>query len=153
MIEALIADLVRDEGLRLRPYRDTEGLLTIGVGRCLDTSPLTADELAHIGHDCRSRAITETQAKYLLAQSIDATLADLDRELPWWRDLDEVRQRVLANMAYNLGIRGLMGFRNTLSAVRRGDYAIAATGMIGSKWARQVGARADRLAVMMREGK
>jgi lysozyme len=59
---------------------------------------------------------------------------------------------VLVNMGFNLGPEGLLGFRRTLRAVEEGRYADAAEGMLRSKWARQVGARAVRLAAMMREG-
>jgi lysozyme len=75
-----------------------------------------------------------------------------DRTLPWWRNLSPVRQRVLVNMAFNLGMVGLLTFKNTLGAMQNGSYAAAAAGMLSSKWATQVGVRAERLADMMRTG-
>jgi lysozyme len=66
--------------------------------------------------------------------------------------LDPVRARVLQNMAFNLGIDGLLGFKNTLSAVKAKNWAAASQGMLSSRWAEQVGARAQRLAKMMRTG-
>jgi lysozyme len=134
-VDALLRDLVRDEALRLKPYRCTAGKLTIGIGRNLDD----------VG-------ITEEEARYLARNDIASVERNLDRELPWWRSLDGTRQRVLANMCFNLGVRGLLGFRNTLAFVQAGKYLEAAQGMLASKWARQVGARAERLAIMMRDG-
>lgn len=127
--------LILDEGLRLKPYRDSVGKLTIGVGR----------NLSDVG-------ISMHEAMLLLDNDVDAVEDDLDQRLPWWRGLSEARQLVLANMCFNLGIGRLMGFKNTLAAIKVSDYAAAADGMLASKWAGQVGKRAHRLAKMMREG-
>jgi lysozyme len=134
-LTALKEELIRDEGLRLKPYRDTVGKLTIGVGRNLDDVGITKDEAMHL-LECDIRRVKD----------------DLDHALSWWRGLDDVRQRVLVNMAFNLGITRLMGFKNTLAAMRAGNYVDAAKGMLDSKWAKQVGERATRLAAMMVEG-
>jgi lysozyme len=133
--EKLIRELTRDEGLRLKPYRCSAGKLTIGIGRNLDD----------VG-------ISHGEAEIMLRNDIARAEADLDRDLPWWKTLDEVRRRVLVNMAFNLGIRGLLGFKNTLELVRTGRYLDAAQHMLDSKWAKQVGPRAVRLATMMRDG-
>ena len=131
----LIAELERDEGVRLKPYRDSVGKLTIGIGRNLDDVGITLDE-----------------THYLLNGDIARAEADLDARLPWWQTLDPVRQRVLVNMCFNMGIAGLLTFANTLELVRVGQYADAADHMLASKWAGQVGPRAQRLADMMRDG-
>lgn len=135
LMNAMVADLRRDEGERLKPYRDTVGKLTIGVGRNLDDVGITPEESA-----------------YLLSNDINKVLRQLDEKLPWWRGLCFNRQRVLVNMSFNLGINGLLGFKNTLAAVQAGQYDKAAEGMLSSKWASQVGKRADRLAELMRNG-
>jgi lysozyme len=128
-------DLIRDEGLHLKPYRDTAGKLTIGVGRNLDDVGVTRDE-----------------ALMLLANDIAALPGALDRALPWWRGLDEPRARSLANMAFNLGASRLLEFRRMLGALRAGDYETAAREAMNSKWAAQVGQRANRIAVLIGEG-
>lgn len=128
-------ELTRDEGLRLKPYRDTVGKLTIGIGRNLDDVGISQDEAMH-----------------LLDNDIARTTAALDKAIPWWRSLNDVRQRVVVNMAFNLGVAGLLGFKNTLAAMKAGRYADAAWGMLASKWATQVGERAKRLAAMMAKG-
>ena len=141
---ALLADLERDEGFRSCVYLDSEGWWTIGIGTLVDKR--------------KGGGITHEEAVYLLRNRVAKAIAGLDRELPWWRTLSEPRQRVLANMVYNLGIgsrippTGLLAFRNTLAAVERGDYEAAAEGMKASKWATQVGERAERLVETMRTG-
>lgn len=134
-IEEMKKELIRDEGLRLKPYRCTAGKLTIGVGRNLDDT-----------------GITELEAEMLLAYDIERFGYQLDRLIPWWRRLDEVRQRVILNMAFNMGTAKLMDFSVTLANVQAGRYKQAAAGMRSSRWAKQVGARAERLAKMMEEG-
>ena len=133
--DRLIRHLIRDEGLRLKPYVDTVGRTTIGIGR----------NLTDVG-------ISEGEAYAFLENDLDKVEEALDRSLPWWRGLDAVRQEVLQNMAFNLGINGLLGFKNTLAAVKAGLWANAARGMRASRWAKQVGARAERLAAAMETG-
>ena len=137
MILAILQRLLEhDEGLRLKPYKDTAGKTTIGVGRNLDD----------VG-------ISEAEAMVLLANDIARTQADLDRLLPWWRSLDEVRQTVLVDMGFNLGVAELATWRVTLGYVRTGQYGSAAEAMRNSQpWAAQVGARAQTLATLMETG-
>lgn len=142
--EALLrAELRRDEGVRSAPYEDTRGISTVGVGHNLSAAPLAAGW---------SYPLTDDQMNTLLDQDLLNVYHDLDRDLSWWQQLCDVRQRVICNMCFNLGINGLMTFRNTLLAMQQGRYADAASGMLGSKWAGQVGARAQRLAAMMEQG-
>lgn len=151
----LAEELTRDEDLRLKPYRCTAGALTVGVGRNLDANPITAAETAALGLTnvaARTIGVTREQAVALLGNDMAAVERQLDARLPWWRKLTDARQRVLLNMAFNLGIAGLLGFRNTLRRVEAGDYPGAAAGMRASLWARQVGKRAERLARMMEAG-
>lgn len=133
--DALTEQLIIDEGLRLKPYVDTVGKTTIGVGR----------NLTDVG-------ISKSEAVMLLGADIDAVVVALDAKLPWWRTLSDVRQNALANMAFNLGINRLMGFANMLSALKSGDYAKAADEALNSTWARQVSQRANRIADAIRKG-
>jgi len=132
-IPKLTADLIQDEGRRLKPYRDSVGKLTIGVGRNLDD----------VG-------ISDTECWTMLTNDIARVSATLDAKLPWWRQLDDDRQNVLANMTFNMGIGGLLGFAHFLVALKAGDYEEASKQMLDSEWARQVGDRAIRLAVVIR---
>lgn len=139
----LVQELRRDEGVRYVPYEDTMGISSVGVGHNLRASPLPAGW---------SYPLTDEQVNILLDQDLQNVYHDLDRDLPWWTQLCDVRQRVIANMMFNLGLNRLLGFKNTLAAMRQGRYKDAAAGMLNSAWATQVGARATRLAAMMEQG-
>jgi len=127
--------LTRDEGVVLKPYRDTVGKLTIGIGRNLD-----------------DKGISESEARVLLQNDIAEFDKQVGAALPWTSDMDSIRYAVLVNMAFNLGIRGLLGFKNALEAMRSEDWPKAAVEMLDSNWANQVGDRALRLAKQMATG-
>jgi lysozyme len=132
-------DLVRDEGEVLHAYQDHLGYWTIGVGTLIDRR--------------KGGGITPAESRYLLDNRLKSTAAALDAGIPWWRDLDEVRQRVLLNMAYQMGPAGLLRFHNTLGAIKRGDWVGATNGMRNSLWARQTPQRAQRMIEAMRTGR
>ncbi len=123
--------------LRLKPYRCTAGKLTIVIGRNLD--------------DC---GISQSEDYVMLINDIMNCEKQLQSKIPdIYNGLDEVRKSVLLNMCFNLGINGLLGFKNTLAFVKVGDWERAANNMLVSKWAKQVGMRAIELSEMMRKGK
>lgn len=144
-LNLLISELRRDEGVRYTIYLDNSipPNQTVGVGHNCQASPLPA------GWAC---PLTDGQVDQLLAGDLQITFASLDHALPWWRQMDPVRQRVIANMCFNLGITRLLGFHNTLLAMQRGSYAVAAAGMKASSWYSEVGARAQRLCQAMETG-
>ena len=139
----LIGELRRDEGVRYEPYNDTMGIPTVGVGQNLKAAPLP---------DVWSYPLTDDQVDNLLKQDLQVVYKGLTDNLPWWLFLDAVRQRVLANMCFNMGIGKLLTFQNTLGFVKNGQFKQAADGMANSVWAKQVGERAVRLENMMRTG-
>lgn len=134
-IDKLVNQLILDEDEKLKPYRDSVGKLTIGVGRNLDD----------VG-------ISSAESKFMLSNDIDRTVNELDKHLVWWRVLDDVRQRVVANMCFNLGVHSLLGFTHMLKALEDKNYEEAARQMESSLWAKQVNIRATRLVYMMRSG-
>jgi lysozyme len=134
----LIAALKDDEGCRLSAYKDTVGVWTVGYGH------------AHVPP---GTVWTQAKAEQVLIEDVTEHNRKIHKVLPWLRNLDPVRRRVLENMAFNLGIDGLLGFKNTLAYVQDGQYDKAADGMSASKWAKQVKGRAVRLANEMRTGK
>lgn len=134
------------EGLRLAAYRCPAGRLTIGWGTNVEARPVS-------GVRCEGDAISREQADALLDAEIDRLVTGIARRLPWSRELDPVRQAVLIDMAYNLGLSGLLKFGRTLGLVRLGRYAEAAAAMRESKWHGQVGTRAARLEQMMESGR
>lgn len=127
--------LIQHEGLRLKPYTDTRGILTIGVGRNLD-----------------SVGISKNEALYLLQNDIDRVSLALDGAIPWWRAMDPIRQLVFLDMAFNLGMAGFLSFKATLELCRQGHYDAASAEGLRSAWAEQVGARAVQLMGMLRTG-
>jgi len=131
--------LINDEGLRLERYLDTEGKPTIGVGHLLPP-------------DSDVQTITYEECMQMLDDDICAHKIDLDVNLPWARALDDVRYAVLLNMAFNLGINRLLGFKKTLACCRVHDWEGMKREMLDSKWARQVKGRATRLAEMVVSG-
>lgn len=140
--EKLYEQLKLHEGVRRFPYRDTEGILTIGVGRNLQDVGLSSDE-----------------CDYLLRNDVDKAKAALKFSLPWTDDLDEVRRAALVELVFNMGIgnanlgTGLLGFKNTLSAIQAGAYDKAAASLLLSKWANQVGkARSARISKQLMTG-
>lgn len=131
--DELTADLILDEGIRLKPYTDTAGKLTIGVGRNLTDDGISADE-----------------ARALLGNDIADAWADLQREYPWVVSRPESVQRGLCNMAVNMGVGGLAMFKQMLACCQAGDYNGMADAALNSTWATQVGSRAFRIAALFR---
>ena len=148
--EDFLVRLMRHEGAKRAPdgshvaYRCPAGALTIGYGHNLDANPIE-------GLDALS-VISEARAREILIADADVFAAALDKEIPWWRRLNAPRQAALLDMAFNMGVGGLMSFRRTLRAVREQRWKDARDGMLASKWAGQVGRRASELAEQMMTG-
>ena len=136
MITAITDDfknrLCRHEGMMLKPYRCPSGRLTIGVGRNLEDTGLSKSE-----------------ALFLLDNDLRRVELECARAFDWFDTLDDVRKRVLIEMAFNMGLSGLMTFRNMLKAIKQKDYVKASEEMLDSLWAKQVKTRAYRLAHIM----
>ena len=132
IFEDLSRQLVRHEGLRLKTYYCTAGKLTVGVGHNLDANPLP-------GLNRAGQEIGEGLALLIFQEDVDRFEACMLSRWPWMRDLDDARYAVLLNMAFNLGVRGLSRFKTTLTLIKHGEYRAAASQMLNSKWAAQVG--------------
>jgi lysozyme len=134
----LTKQLRRDEDEVLTAYTDSLGYLTIGVGRLIDKR--------------KGGGISEEESSYLLANDIRNKTAAVIKALPWAEHLEPARLGVLVNMAFQLGINGLLGFKTTLALVQGGNYDRAAEGMDDSLWSKQTPARCARLQKQMRTG-
>jgi lysozyme len=133
LMSAVYSDLKRDEGRRDRPYRDTEGHLTIGYGHNLDAEGLCEAALqAQLEHD------------------VGRALHDLDTMIPWWQFSHPKAKEVLINLGFNLGVVKLLNFKHTLDLIKSRNYVAAADALLDSLYARQVGTRAERLAALLR---
>lgn len=149
MIRELVQDLIRHEGLVLKVYDDAtgkevktgdtvQGKLTIGIGRNL-----------------QDNGISEEEAKMMLYHDIDKFYKQVkaDKRIRHtFNNLDNTRQRVIMNMVFNMGLDGVLSFKKMVQALEVKDYNEAAFQMLDSKWAKQVGKRAEELAQLMRMG-
>lgn len=138
MINELTRLLRGDEGEVLHVYFDHLGFATLGVGRLVDKR--------------KGGGITKEESAMLLSNDIVKVSGQLDRRIPWWSTLSDARKGVLAAMAFQMGVEGLLGFKNTLAMVEAGNYDGAAKGMLNSLWARQTPERAKRMSEQMRTG-
>jgi lysozyme len=134
-LDALTEMLARHEGERLKMYKCPAGYNTIGVGHNLD-----------------AKSISQRASRVILEDDIADVFADLDKHLTWWRGETEARQLALADLCFNMGIGGLLKFKNTLAAWKSGDYVNAALGLRTSKWFEQVGRRSHTITEMVRNG-
>ena len=144
--------LSAEEGRRNKPYKDSLGYLTVGVGHLID--PRKGGSLppwAQVELDAAGR-LSDASVDKLLEHDIINAVEQLDRNLPWAESLDEVRYTVLLDMCFQMGIGGLLGFENTLRHVHEGNYEQAATNMKASLWRRQTPNRANRRIEEMRSG-
>ena len=114
------SQLLRHEGLNLKPYKDVRGLITIGAGRCLSTKGISHDE-----------------AMIFLKNDIDDAAESVERALPWTVDLSEDHFLVLVNMCFQMGVSGLLGFRKFLSYLQKKRFDKAGEEMLNSKWAKE----------------
>lgn len=130
----LEAELVRDEGDREFPYQDAKGQWTIGIG-----------------HDLSANGISPAVRDLLFKEDVDRALNDA-LTFSWFIGLNDVRQRVVLNMLFNLGRTKFMGFVHMLAAIERQDYLEASRQMLMSDWAGEVHDRATRLAAHMETG-
>jgi len=137
--DKLASELRKDEGIRLRAYKDSVGLWTIGVGHLL-------------GKDKRMDEVTADECDALLTLDIHLAETVLGHIIPEWREIfDDVRQRALLNMTFNLGNR-IANFVKFRAFLALGDYVSASHEMLNSVWAGQVGERAKRLSEMILKG-
>lgn len=161
MKEKLIDQLIKHEGEELQVYECPAGFLTIGVGRNLETKGLTKKECdkLNLGVSEKNsvitklevRGITKEESRYLLSNDIDYFIDELDKRLGFFKSLPETAKIVLVDMAFNLGVNGLLKFKNTLSLIEKGQYVAASQEMLNSAWKFQVGQRAYDLSNQLKQ--
>ena len=123
--------LHEEEGYRRFMYLDTEGIPTIGYGR----------NLKDVG-------INPIEAEFLLRNDMQSALIAA-ASFPWFDDLSDLRKAVIVDMIFNMGLPRFKTFKKLIRAVEKKDYPGAAIEMLDSKWAKQVGDRANKLAYIM----
>ncbi len=137
------------EGFGGRPYKDTVDIWTIGYGRNLEANPLTLKEILHL---FTLVPMTKEQAGYLVDNNINDSIAEADKKFSWLDDMNEPRRWVVYNMVFNMGLARFLHFKNTIKAGQMGDYELFSKEMLDSKWAKQVGGRANQLSHQMKTG-
>ena len=133
-----INTIIQHEGFSKFAYQCSAGKWTIGYGKNIDKD-------GGIG-------ITESEARVLLLSDVQRVEGELISNFSWYSELDDVRRAALVDMVYNLGMPRFKLFKKMISAIEKYDFISASDEMLDSKWARQVGQRANRLAEMMRRG-
>ena len=151
-----INKLIAHEGLRLQVYQDTLGIDTIGIGRNLEDRGITKEELDWMDipnmDAVYEYGITEADAMYLAKNDVQIVEEELVRAHPCVDKLDAVRQLVLVDMAFNMGVPRLSKFKKMWNAVHENKFDIAAKEMLDSRWAIQVKSRSTKLAHAMHHG-
>lgn len=132
----LRSQLTADEDSKRSVYNDHLGFATIGVGRLIDGR--------------KGGGLSQAEINFLLDNDIARVSTALVSKLPWFSKLSSARQGVLQNMAFQMGVDGLLKFKNTLAMIEAGKYDEASKGMLNSLWAKQTPERANRLAKQMR---
>ena len=146
LIEQIKEDLVRHEGYVTEIYLDSENLPTFGIGHLVTENdmehtwpvgtPVTDERILQVFHDDCNVACTDASALFLNFNSHPEDV-----------------QRVLVNMAFNLGRNRLGKFKNMIRYVNEGNYLMAANEMVNSKWYNQVGRRSQELVDIMKDAK
>jgi lysozyme len=132
--DALHLRLIKDEGVKQKPYLDTQGKVTIGVGRNLSDVGITMSTVMQMLDEDLAVAIAECQ-KY-----------------PWFTTLDEPRQQILVCMMFNIGATRFQDFQAMITCLKSGNFQGASDEMLNSIWAKQVPTRAQIYADVIRTG-
>ncbi|QDM01571.1 glycoside hydrolase family protein [Aliarcobacter butzleri] len=155
-IEIVLPFTAQSEGFSKTVYKCPAGFDTIGYGRNIQANPLNQDELKSIGATTStsktSYQVSEEIAKTWLKKELERVKNALSKELLFFDKLDDVRQAILIDMAYNMGIKGLLSFKNTLKLISDGKYVEASINMEQSNWYKQVKTRAKKLCEAMKTG-
>tara|TARA_R100001510_G_scaffold4048_1_gene3208 strand:+ start:7704 stop:8051 length:348 start_codon:yes stop_codon:yes gene_type:complete len=105
-----------------------------------------------VGRNIEERGLSDDEIDYILNNDVNIATDELVRTFDWYADLDEVRQRVVVDMVFNLGMPRFQQFKKMIQALDEGDYKEASIQMMDSRWASQVGQRSERLRDMMESG-
>ena len=154
--EDLVQKLITHEGLRLQVYKDTLGIDTIGIGRNLEDRGITDEELEWMDipnmDTIYEYGISEADAMYLAQNDVQIVEEELLRSHPCVEELDSVRQLILVDMAFNMGVPRICKFKKMWAAIHENKFDIAAKEMLDSRWASQVKSRSIKLAHAMHHG-
>lgn len=137
--ETLEIDLIEHEGYRRSAYKDHLGFLTIGIGRMIDEK--------------KGGGLTMDESRYLLRNDIENCINQLNHALPWFNNSPQSVKRALVNMTFQMGIEGVLMFKNTLTLLEKKKYKEAADNALKSKWAKQTPKRAAIVTGWIRDAR
>lgn len=144
--QKLAQSLTIDEDDKLVPYLDPRLIWSFGIGRCLETNPLTGAEWKWLlDNKALTVSLTEIGSQYLFVNDWNVAVTQIKARCDFWQRLDDVRQNILIEMCFQLGISNLLGFNKMFAAMRIGDFAAAARHGLDSDWAKQTPERAKKL--------
>ena len=129
---SLIDNIKISEGYRSKVYKCTEGYDTIGYGFAI-----------------KDLELDEDICDMILERKVGKLVERLEKNLPYLRSLPKDAQDVLIEMAYQMGVSGLLKFKKTLMYVESKDYKDASVEMLDSRWAKQTPNRAKKLSDIM----
>jgi lysozyme len=133
----LVDQLKRHEGWRSHAYQDHLGWWTIGYGRMIDQR--------------RGGGISEQEGALLLANDVELVVTALHQRIDWFGRLPPRKKQALANMAFQMGIDGLLKFHTTLNHLKNRNWSAARRSALESLWAKQTPTRAQEIAGMLGE--
>lgn len=134
--------IAKDEGFRSYPYKDSKGIWTVGYGINLNQFPEVLEAI-------KEKGISQETAFSWLIDHLKYNCKELMNTLPWTAKLEPGQRIGLANMCYNLGMNKLLEFQNFIKALRSNDMEVALIELLNSKWAQEVGNRADRISALI----
>ena len=140
--EILKKELMKEEGLKYKPYKCTAGHWTIGIGHNIDA--VAINQIIGRRYDL-SIVLTKQEVDDIFLYDINNVLDDIENNLPWFNELPDYQQYVIISLVFNMGIYGLLKFRNTLRAWSNGNIDGVIYGLEHSKWYNQVGSRSEKL--------
>lgn len=133
-------DLIKKhEGFDSFAYKCTSGKWTIGYGRNIDRAG--------------GRGISAIEAEYLLDNDLSQITTELTKTFDWFAGLGHIRKAAIIDMAYQLGMAGFKGFKQTIALLSIGNFEKASEQMLLSKWAKQTPERAKDISSIIRTGK
>lgn len=149
----LLDSVTADEAYKPAPYKDSLGLWTFGIGRCLETHPLTAAEWKHLlDLGWLNASVGKAGAQWLATTELAACEFQLQR-YPWFSQIGDVRQNAFIEMTYQMGLDHFVGFHQMIAAANVGDWQGVHDQALDSKWAKEDSpARAEMIATMLLTG-
>lgn len=145
----LFDDVEFDEGIKLKPYKDTRGIWSIGIGHNIKADPAMNAQLQHL----LTSGITIDQARTIFLHDVKTAEIALDLHIPWWRTMDDVRQDVFLNICFNVGCGELLTWHHFLAYSQQKQYTSAGKELAGTQpWMSQVKSRGARLSKQFSSG-